>query len=45
MAAAGARFAAVSVPAAVTWRDAVFLFHYPFPVGVDGFYYAGRSSP
>ncbi|MGA8429944.1 MAG: hypothetical protein WB729_08990 [Candidatus Sulfotelmatobacter sp.] len=22
------------------WRDAVSLFRYPFPVGVDGFYYA-----
>jgi hypothetical protein len=28
------------VAAVAVWRDTVSLFRYPFPVGVDGFYYA-----
>jgi hypothetical protein len=28
------------VAAVAIWRDSISLFRYPFPVGVDGFYYA-----
>ena len=36
----GALAVTLPVAAAVVWRDTVSLFRYPFPVGVDGFYYA-----